>query len=85
MVVQEWVRRLFLIRHSRGTRSLIHTRQWPPDGGRTRKVTTMDINNFVEPFQQFGQHIQQVPQQAQELFEQHAPKLPEFRSSILGS
>lgn len=85
MVVQEWVRRLFLIGHSRDARRLIHTHQWSPDSGRTRKVTTMDINDFVEPFQQFGQHIQDAPQQAQQFVEQHAPNLSNLCGNILGS
>ncbi|AGP29736.1 hypothetical protein A606_00405 [Corynebacterium terpenotabidum Y-11] len=73
-----------VIGHSEGARRTIPYRR-SRYSDHIRKVTTMDINGFIEPFQQFGQHIQQAPQQAQEFVEQHAPKLPEFRSSILGS
>ncbi|HIW90206.1 MAG TPA: hypothetical protein H9870_00840 [Candidatus Corynebacterium avicola] len=52
----------------------------------------MDINAFIEPFQQIGQHfgqhgdqLQQAPEQARQLIEQNdpAPKAP--ASSVLGS
>lgn len=47
----------------------------------------MDINNFLEPFHQFGQHFQEAPEQARQFVEQHAPapKAPVSGSSILGS
>lgn len=39
----------------------------------------MDINGFIEPFQQFGQHFQDIPEQARQLVDQHipAPQAPE--------
>ncbi|MGO1948531.1 MAG: hypothetical protein ACTH1D_02800 [Mycobacteriaceae bacterium] len=51
----------------------------------------MDINSFLEPFHQFGSHIQELPEQARQLVEQHAPtapaapKAPVTGSGILGS
>lgn len=47
----------------------------------------MDINNFLEPFHQFGHQIQEVPEQARQFVEQHAPapKAPVTGSGILGS
>ncbi len=50
----------------------------------------MDINSFLEPFHQFGQHAQELPEQARQFVEQHAPsapapKAPVSGSSILGS
>ncbi|WP_312777468.1 hypothetical protein [Corynebacterium variabile] len=53
----------------------------------------MDINNFLEPFHQFGQHAQELPEQARQFVEQRAtsapatpaPKAPVSGSSILGS
>ncbi|MDN6813486.1 MAG: hypothetical protein L0L92_03870 [Corynebacterium variabile] len=47
----------------------------------------MDINSFLEPFHQFGSHAQELPEQARQLVEQHAPapKAPVSGSSILGS
>ncbi len=53
----------------------------------------MDINNFLEPFQQFGHQFQEAPEQARQFVEQHAPsapaapalKAPVSGSSILGS
>ncbi|MGO2516829.1 hypothetical protein ACTXKY_08455 [Corynebacterium variabile] len=53
----------------------------------------MDINSFLEPFHQFGSHAQELPEQARQFVEQHAPsapaapapKAPVTGSSILGS
>ena len=46
----------------------------------------MDINNFLEPFNHFGQHIQEVPEQARQFADQYAPApAPVSGSSILGS
>ncbi|WP_417289424.1 hypothetical protein [Corynebacterium variabile] len=56
----------------------------------------MDINNFLEPFHQFGSHAQELPEQARQFVEQHSPsapaapaaptpKAPVTGSSILGS
>jgi hypothetical protein len=33
----------------------------------------MDINNILEPFHQFGHHIQEVPEQARQFVEQYKP------------
>lgn len=43
----------------------------------------MDIKNFLEPVQQFGQHFQEVPDKARQFVEQHAPAIN--CSSMLGS
>lgn len=49
----------------------------------------MDINSFIEPATHVGEHLRQIPEQAQQFFEAHiptAPKLPEApTTSILGS
>lgn len=36
----------------------------------------MDINNILEPFHQFGHHIQEVPEQARQFVEQYNPAAP---------
>lgn len=52
----------------------------------------MDINAFIEPFQQIGQHFgqagepfQQAPEQARQLIEQQVPAPKAPASSVLGS
>lgn len=45
----------------------------------------MDINSFLEPFHQLGSHIQELPEQARQLVEQHAPAAPAPKAPVTGS